>query len=78
MCVSHNSTAQHRKAPRLDRDTSLMILVAGIAATVAGLLGDRARSRAPLAPHALLPWHAVIFAGLLAVVLMAAHLLGAK
>ena len=62
----------------MDRDTSIVILVVGVVLTAIGLLGDRARLRAPLAPHALLPWHAVIFAGLLAVVLMAAHLLSAK
>ena len=59
----------------MDRETTLIVLVVAVVATLAGLLGDRARRRAPLAGHALLPWHGLIFVGLTACVFMAVHLL---
>jgi hypothetical protein len=44
--------------------------------TLAASLGDQARRRAPLAWHAYLPWHAMIFAGIAAALFAAVHLYG--
>jgi hypothetical protein len=59
----------------MDRDTSLVILALALLATVAAILGDRARQRAPLAGHALMPWHALLFIGLTATIFMTIHLI---
>jgi hypothetical protein len=59
----------------MDRDTSLVVLAVAVVVTVAALLGDRARRKAPLAAHALIPWHALMFAGLTFALVMLVHLL---
>ena len=59
----------------MDRDTSLFIFALAVLATVAALLGDRARRRSPLAGHAFVPWHALLFVGLTGMIFMAVHLL---
>ena len=62
----------------MDRDTSLVVLGVSLAAAVAGWFGDRARRRAPLARHALVPWHALLFAGLTGTMFMAIHLIASR
>jgi len=59
----------------MDRDTSIVILVLAVITTMVAMLGDRARQRAPLARHALMPWHALLFVGLTATLFMGVHLL---
>lgn len=59
----------------MDRETSLLIFVVALALTIAAVIGDRARSRAPLARHALMPWHALLFVGLTGCIFMGVHLL---
>lgn len=59
----------------MDRDTSLIVLGCAAVLTFAALLGDRARRRTPLAGHALVPWHALLFVGLTGMVFMGIHLL---
>ncbi len=61
----------------MDRDTTLILLAAGIGIFAAGWLGERARARAPLAAHALLPWRALLFIGLTATLFAAIHLVSA-
>lgn len=58
----------------MDSQTTIWLLAAGLVVTLAASLGDLARRRAPLAWHAYLPWHALIFAGGTAVLLAAVHL----
>jgi len=60
----------------MDETTSLIALVAALFVAGVGWLGLRARARAPLAAHALLPWTALLFIGLVAAAALAAHLLG--
>lgn len=60
----------------MDRDTSLVILAVAVVVAATGWLGDRARRRSPLARHALLPWHALLFVGLTGVLFMGIHLVG--
>ena len=62
----------------MDRSTSLVVLAVSAALALAGIIGDRARRRTPLARIALPPWHALIFVGLTGVLFMAVHLLGAN
>ena len=59
----------------MDRDSSLVVFAFAVLATVAATLGDRARRRAPLAGHALMPWHALLFLGLTGMIFMGVHLL---
>ncbi|TRW18173.1 hypothetical protein [Glacieibacterium frigidum] len=59
----------------MDRETSLLIFAVALVLTVSAMLGDRARRRAPLAAHALVPWHALLFVGLTGMIFMGVHLL---
>jgi hypothetical protein len=58
----------------MDSQNTMALLVAGLALAVAASLGDRARRRAPLAWHAHLPWHAMIFTGAVAALFAAIHI----
>jgi hypothetical protein len=58
----------------MDSQTTFWLMVAGLVVTIAASLGDIARRRSPLAWHAYLPWHALIFAGGTAVLLASVHL----
>lgn len=62
----------------MDRETSLLIFAVALVLTVAAIIGDRARTRAPLARHALMPWHAMLFAGLTGMIFMGVHLLSIR
>jgi hypothetical protein len=57
-------------------ETTLGLLLASLLAVAAGLLGDWARRRAPLAWHAHLPWNGLVFTGLTLAIFSAVHLLG--
>ena len=46
----------------------------GVALALAGALGGVARTRAPLAWHAHLPWNGIAFAGVAGVLFAAVHL----
>ncbi len=61
----------------MDRDTTLILLAAAIAVFAAGWTGERARTRSPLAAHALLPWRALLFVGLTGALFAAIHLVSA-
>jgi hypothetical protein len=58
----------------MDLETTIALLVASLCLAAAGVAGDVARRRAPLAWHALLPWNAAVFIGLTLALLTAAHL----
>jgi len=58
----------------MDSQNTIALLAAGILLIVAASLGDLARRRAPLAWHAYIPWHALLFVGMTMVLLLAAHL----
>lgn len=58
----------------MDSQTTFWLLGGGLVMTVLASIGDRARRRAPLAWHAHLPWHALIFAGGTICLLAAVHL----
>lgn len=58
----------------MDSQTTIILLAAGLALVVIASLGDAARRRSPLAWHAYVPWHALLFGGMTLVVLLAAHL----
>jgi hypothetical protein len=60
----------------MDMASTWWLLGAGLALALAGLLGDWARKRAPLAWHAHLPWNAAIFVGLALALFGSVHLLG--
>jgi hypothetical protein len=62
------------KAPPMDVQTTWMLLAAGLALAAAGALGGVARSRAPLAWHAHLPWNGIAFVGVAFVLVAAVHL----
>ncbi len=62
----------------MDQTSSLIALGAALLVAGAGWLGLRARHRAPLAAHALVPWTALLFIGLVAAAALAAHLLGVR
>lgn len=47
----------------MDVETTYWLVGGGLGLVIAASLGDRARRRAPLAWHAHLPWHAMIFVG---------------
>jgi hypothetical protein len=47
---------------------------AGLSLVVIASLGDAARRRRPLAWHAYVPWHGLLFAGMTMVVLLTVHL----
>jgi hypothetical protein len=58
----------------VDSQTTIILLGAGLSLVVIASLGDAARRRRPLAWHAYLPWHGLMFGGMTLVVLLAAHL----
>jgi hypothetical protein len=58
----------------MDAQTTWFLLAAGAAVTLAGALGGVARTRAPLAWHAHLPWNGIAFAGVAGVLFAAVHL----
>jgi hypothetical protein len=58
----------------MDVQTTWMLLAAGLALAVTGALGGVARTRAPLAWHAHLPWNGIAFAGVAGVLFAAVHL----
>ena len=60
----------------MDSQTTIILLGAGVSLVVLASIGDAARRRAPLAWHAYIPWHGLIFAGTTLAVLMAVHLAG--
>jgi hypothetical protein len=60
----------------MDSQNTIALLAGGILLTLAASLGDLARRRAPLAWHAYIPWHAMIFAGMAAALFASVHLYG--
>jgi hypothetical protein len=60
----------------MDLQNTIALLVGGILFTIVASLGDHARRRTPLAWHAYIPWHAMIFGGMAAVLFGAVHLYG--
>jgi hypothetical protein len=60
----------------MDSQTTIALLAGGIALVVIASLGDTGRRRAPLAWHAYVPWHAMIFAGGAMALFAAVHLYG--
>ena len=58
----------------MDAQTTAALLAGGLMVAVAGGLGGMARTRAPLAWHAHLPWNGVAFAGAAGALLAAVHL----
>lgn len=58
----------------MNAQTTMMLLAAGLALAGAGALGGVARTRAPLAWHAHLPWNGIAFAGVAGVLFAAVHL----
>jgi hypothetical protein len=58
----------------MDSQITIWLFAGGIALAIIASLGDRARRRRPLAWHAHLPWHAIIFAGAAAALFGAVHL----
>jgi hypothetical protein len=62
------------KARPMDQETTFALLATGVALALAGALGGVARTRAPLAWHAHLPWNGIAFAGVAGVLFAAVHL----
>ena len=60
----------------MDSIVTYWLLGAGLALTLAGLGGDRARRRAPLAWHAHAPWNGAIFVGMAVMLFSLVHLTG--
>lgn len=58
----------------MDAESTWLLLAAGAIVTVIGALGGVARTRAPLAWHAHLPWNGLAFVGAAGVLLAAVHL----
>lgn len=58
----------------MDAQTTLAVLVAGLALTAVGAVGGMLRARAPLAWHAHIPWNGLVFGGVATALLAAAHL----
>lgn len=59
----------------MDAAPTLAAITTGLSLIVIAILGDRARRRAPLAWHAHLPWNALAFLGVAAMLMGAVHLL---
>jgi hypothetical protein len=59
----------------MDSQTTILLFGTAVALIALASLGDAARRRNPLAWHAHLPWHGLMFAGTTLAVLLAAHLL---
>ena len=53
---------------------TILLLAAGAVLAIGASLGDAVRRRAPLAWHAYVPWHALIFVGGVMILLAAVHL----
>jgi hypothetical protein len=62
------------KARGMDQETTLILLGIGLVLANAGAIGGVARTRAPLAWHAHLPWNGIAFAGVAGVLFAAVHL----
>ena len=60
----------------MESQTTILWLGAGCLLALAASLGDRARRRAPLAWHAYLPWHGLLFLGFVMALFAAVHLYG--
>ena len=60
----------------MDRQATYRLIATGLALALAGLAGDRARRRAPLAWHAHLPSNAAICVGMALMLFGLVHLLG--
>ncbi|WP_017666576.1 hypothetical protein [Sandarakinorhabdus sp. AAP62] len=58
----------------MDAQTTWFLLASGAVLAAAGALGGVARTRAPLAWHAHLPWNGAAFAGVAGVLFAAVHL----
>ena len=59
----------------MDAATTATIFAAGALLTLGAGWGDHVRRRAPHGRLALLPWHALLFAGVTAMLLMVVHAL---
>jgi len=57
----------------MDCPTTITVFAAGALLTAAALFGDHRRRRAPGTMAALLPWHALLFAGVAMMLFMAVH-----
>ena len=66
----------HISCCRVDMGATWWLLGVGAVLMAAGLVGDWARRRAPLAWHAHLPWNAVVFVGLAAMLFGGVHIFG--
>lgn len=53
---------------------TILLLAVGIGLAVVASLGDSVRRRAPLAWHAYVPWHGLVFVGGVMALLAAVHL----
>jgi hypothetical protein len=58
----------------MDRTATLILLGAGVALVALSVIGSAARTRAPLAWHAHLPWNGIAFAGMAGALLAIIHL----
>jgi hypothetical protein len=58
----------------MDVDTTWLLFGVGLATALVGGLGGVARSRAPLAWHAHVPWNGLAFGGVAAALMAAVHL----
>jgi hypothetical protein len=56
----------------MDRQTTLFLLGTGLVLTVAGLIG--ARRKRPLGTVSFVPWNGLMFLGIVAACVAAAHL----
>lgn len=59
----------------MDLASTIALAAAGVALCLVSRWGDAARRRAPLGRAAHFPWHALMFLGLTAAAVGAAHLL---
>lgn len=70
-----NAPSQRFTRPVLDRETTLAILAAAAALALLARWGDGRRKHAPHGALAFVPWHAVMFVALVAMLFMLVHLL---
>ncbi len=59
----------------MDSSTTFVMFAVGVGMTLVAAWGDHVRRRKPDAPLALLPWHALLFAGVAVMLFMVAHAL---